>query len=629
MKNLLHFKLLLLIVLLSSFILVVNTTIEDFFLPGTQPSSISFDSNCNNCHGGYDVTAEPTYNWQGSMMAQSMRDPLFLAALTIANQDAPGSGDLCLRCHTPKGWLSGRSVPTDGSALNPVDIEGVDCHFCHTLINPQSTNPADLVYINNLGANIPPQSGNGMFVIDNSSQTRRGPFNDAVANHAVIYDTFYSTSEYCATCHDVSNPAFSKDGNNYTLNDLNTKAPSFNTYHMFPAERTYSEWKMSSYNTTPGGIPSAVFGGNKTHVSTCQDCHMKDVTGKGCNKQGAPERSNLPLHDFTGGNTFVPKLISTGANTAALNAGILRARNMLKNAASMELNVTQEVAGFKAAVKITNETGHKLPSGYPEGRRMWINITAYDQNNNVLFESGAYNQSTAELNKKDTYNNDSKIYEAKLGLSSTGEESFHFALNNVILKDNRIPPRGFTNANFESIQAAPVSYTYADGDYFDSTNYNNLPLNTHRIHVKLLYQTTSKEYVEFLKNNNTTNNTGTTMYNLWEANGKSTPEIMIEKDFYTSTLAVDVYQDIFNKPLIIYPNPAKDFAKLTYRLKNPDTVQIEVYNFTGKKIATLYNGFSSVDEKTIHWNTQYLKPDTYIVVFKTSKRAFSTLVRVK
>ena len=44
------------------------------------------------------------------LMAQAMRDPLFLATMAIANQDAPASGDLCLRCHTPTGWLGGRLI---------------------------------------------------------------------------------------------------------------------------------------------------------------------------------------------------------------------------------------------------------------------------------------------------------------------------------------------------------------------------------------------------------------------------------------------------------------------------------------------------------------------------------------
>src|SRR5210317_1072361 len=106
----------LLIVLTAAFAVwaQVPSNIEDFHLAGTQPNQVTLEqpNRCGNCHGGYDAAVEPYSNWQGSMMAQSMRDPLFRAFLTIANQDAPESGDLCLRCHTPEGWLEGRSLPT-------------------------------------------------------------------------------------------------------------------------------------------------------------------------------------------------------------------------------------------------------------------------------------------------------------------------------------------------------------------------------------------------------------------------------------------------------------------------------------------------------------------------------------
>lgn len=69
-------------------------------------------------------------------MSQAACDPLFYACLAIAEQDAPGSSDLCIRCHTPQGWLEGRSVPTDGSALNVSDREGVTCDFCHKMVKP-------------------------------------------------------------------------------------------------------------------------------------------------------------------------------------------------------------------------------------------------------------------------------------------------------------------------------------------------------------------------------------------------------------------------------------------------------------------------------------------------------------
>ena len=48
------------------------------------------------------------------MMANAMRDPLFWAAVDVANKDYPGAGDFCLRCHTPPGWMGGRVVKTTG-----------------------------------------------------------------------------------------------------------------------------------------------------------------------------------------------------------------------------------------------------------------------------------------------------------------------------------------------------------------------------------------------------------------------------------------------------------------------------------------------------------------------------------
>lgn len=66
-----------------------------------------------------------------------------------------------------------------------------------------------------------------------------------------------------------------------------------------------------------------------------------------------------------------------------------------------------------ARVRVINESGHKLPTGYPEGRRMWLNLKAYDDNNMLLFESGAYDPATAVL----TQDAQLKVYEARLGLT--------------------------------------------------------------------------------------------------------------------------------------------------------------------------------------------------------------------
>jgi hypothetical protein len=44
--------------------------------------------------------------------------------------------------------------------------------------------------------------------------------------------------------------------------------------------------------------------------------------------------------------------------------------------------------------------------------------------------------------------------------------------------------------------------------------------------VTVYYQTSSKEYVEFLRDNNTTNTAGQILYDQWSQTGKSTPVVM-------------------------------------------------------------------------------------------------------
>lgn len=527
----------------------VPSTLNDFFFPGSQPNqsgNLESPDKCDNCHGGYDIAVEPAFNWRGSMMAQAARDPLLYACMTIGNQDAPDVGDICLRCHTPPGWLEGRSVPTDGSALTTSDREGVQCDFCHKLVKPASigenpypddpdytadTYPADQSYLSTL-SDIPPQEANGMYIAD-SDNAKRGPFVNAAAKHQVFYSPFHSEAAICGTCHDVSNPAFTRvSGSDYTPNDFDQQAPDFSPYAMFPIERTYSEWLKSEYNSAVG-VYAPQFGGNKDYVATCQDCHLRDVTGLGCNKPGVPVRDNLPLHDMTGGNTFIPTIIDSvfpgEASQEALDSGIVRATRMLLLAADLAVDVDNLGDGYEVQTTVTNETGHKLPSGYPEGRRIWLNVQAYDTGENLIYESGAYDAATGVL----THDADAKIYEIKPGISGSlspvvdlpAGPSFHFVINDTVYSDNRIPPRGFTNAAYDSIQSPPVGYSYADGQYWDDTYYS-LPANAARVIVNLYYQTTSKEYVEFLRDENVTNDWGTVLYNLWVNNGMSAPVVM-------------------------------------------------------------------------------------------------------
>lgn len=57
---------------------------------------------------------------------------------------------------------------------------------------------------------------------------------------------------------------------------------------------------------------------------SCQTCHVPATTGVGCNKAGTPTRTDLPLHDMTGGNYWMPDAIlhQNTQNTLRLGGGL-------------------------------------------------------------------------------------------------------------------------------------------------------------------------------------------------------------------------------------------------------------------------------------------------------------------
>src|SRR5205085_7460002 len=166
------------------------------------------------------------------------------------------------------------------------------------------------------------------------------------------------------------------------------------------------------------------------------------VTGKDANT--GIMRTNLPLHEMVGANTFTPTIIPMhpvfGAEVDAdlLANGVVKARRMLRRAAS----VTASISASTLHVRVTNETGHKLPTAYPDGRRMWLHVRSFDADRNVLFESGRYVFSDATLSgydalpADDDYDPYLHVWETRQGISPdvallTGQpagESFHLAL---------------------------------------------------------------------------------------------------------------------------------------------------------------------------------------------------------
>lgn len=559
----------------------VPTTLRDFFNGGTQPNTLieplMTAQVCSNCHSYYDEQTEPHTLWTASMMGQAGRDPIFHAALAIANQDAAFAGELCLRCHVPQGWERGAvSADTSGGLLEHADFEGVSCSACHRAVDPVyrlGVSPArDEGILASLTTPTPTHTVHGRvealahnasFVWD-PEDYRRGPYDITANPHRWVRSEYHRDPAMCANCHDVSNPVYSKQADgSYRLNPMDTAHETQNKYDMFPVERTYSEWLHSTFATQAVAMPKNPnatpddpdwglnrFGGNHINVRTCQDCHMPRVEGYGADRMhGSLLRSDMGKHTFNGANTWVLRAVATlypdyetALTEMSVNASIERSQEMMAAASDLELSFD----GYSTlTTRIVNYSGHKLPSGYPEGRRMWINVRYYGVNDVLLAEYGAYDNDLATLTTGDT-----KVYEAKMGLdahaaAASGKpvgESFHFVLNNQWLKDNRIPPMGFTNAAYASVGAAPVEATFADGQYWDDTAYA-VPLAAVRAEVRVYHQTTTREYIEFLRDTNTTNTAGQIAYDQWELHGKSTPTLMDEKTITINSCGLDVNGD--------------------------------------------------------------------------------------
>lgn len=572
------------------------------FLPGTQPGVVlSFESPslCQGCHQtsptGHPVTI--ANDWKGSMMAHAARDPIFYATVAVANKYVDGVGEYCIRCHSPTGWLEGRAIPPTGQGLTGNDLNGVQCDFCHRMKDPMLPDTAIVPPV--------PGYGNAMFVAQPARTPKRGPYSDALATfHPVQVDSFTRRGDFCGVCHDVSNP-------------LQAASATTEPPHAYGViERTYSEWKLSWY----AGLGEA---------GTCQSCHMPPGEGYGCTMPASPLRADIPRHDLTGGNTFVPDILADfwtgGIDTALLAQGKHRVTQMLRSAATLEAIAFRRHDTVTAIVRVTNLTGHKLPTGYPEGRRMWLSIIGRGASGDTLFRSGSYDLESADL----LVDNQAKIYESKPGLSAAAAAlynlpqgpSFHFVLNDTIYKDNRIPPRGFSNAAFAGHLAQPVAYAYADGQYWDESTYR-LPAGVTEVMATLLYQTSSKEYITFLRDENTGNphdwrGWGDSLYSSWSRRGKSRPVSMASATVpvadSTGTFAPlegSLPADISLRQN--YPNPFNPLTTIEFTLDRPAFVTVQIHDLLGRPVATLFRGRSNAGVRRLHFDASGLPSGTYL-----------------
>ena len=336
---------------------------------------------CAGCHGTiYD-------EWKDSIMAKAWDDPIYRALLAKASEATDGKVDkLCIGCHTPMG-LTTDSVSATGN--DQVHISGIGCDDCHSISASTGI-------------------GNGSYVLTPKKYGRPlkfGPRKDASSPyHDTAYSELHTKSEFCSTCHNVTHP-----------------------FNRLPVERTYDEWRDSPYASA--GIE-------------CQDCHMTPDPGVTKNPGKAavmgPEREHVFSHRFTGANMTLHKYFGQ-------DEMVERALKLLQSAATIEFLALPESlqAGAAATIDVRVKNvgaGHKLPTGFPEGREVWIDFAVKDNTGEEVYRLGAVEDGHTE---KGTHN-----FKATLGDPDGNVVEFAVWEADRVLSDTRILPMGYSDASY-------------------------------------------------------------------------------------------------------------------------------------------------------------------------------------
>ena len=236
------------------------------------------------------------------------------------------------------------------------------------------------------------------------------------SKHNGYHHVFVTRAELCSACHDVTNP-------------LTIKNRLGKWVGAFPIERTYTEWVGSRYADRPGNRNF-----DPAFKRDCQTCHMQQDYGQPGTAEtlyrgGRPEQPlTAPVadggaqrpyfsHHFVGGNTYIPRVIGGSVNTLGVvsaypklstfsftsaderspyhnaywtdvesrGAPVQQVRlawDRLRHVLDLELTGprTTDSGGLAPiAIRITNRgSGHKFPTGFPEGRAAWLAVRAFD-----------------------------------------------------------------------------------------------------------------------------------------------------------------------------------------------------------------------------------------------------------
>ena len=586
-------------------------------LPGDSNTWFSSSGRCVLCHGTHDIAlrdadgndVSPVSQWRSTMLANASKDPFWLAKVKHEGLENPshreGLENVCTRCHAPMGMVnafmnaSGNYTLTD-LAADKIGKDGISCTVCHQIEDFHS----------------PDFSGN--FLI-NRNKYIYGPYPDpvvaqmlAVSGYTPVYNDQINNSRLCGSCHTLFTNSVFPDGRY--------------TGEVFVEQALYHEWENS-------GFPGENIG--------CQTCHMPRIDQSiriTSRPLFLPGRNPFGQHTLTGGNHFMLNLLKENHDALGLHSGTAFLQMSMDRTLELLTNETLDLTidGYLIKndtvyvdVSLKNKAGHKFPTGFPS-RRAYLEFLVVS-GNDTLFFSGR--KDAAALSQFSIYGFEPhhevinreeqvQIYEFVMG-DTDGNVTTLLERAHVPLKDNRLPPRGFSQGhqNYDTVKV--VGKAVYDQDYFsgDGTDRIQYAIPASKfdpaalIKASLYYETVPESWLQQMfayANMDEDINRFRTMYK-----ATSGGPVMIASD--SIAITTTGVPSPGNSQIQVYPNPSD--GRLT------------IDGLVGESVYTVYGLDGRFWQKGLvsPWNNQLsmsLPFGQYLLVVYTKPRKFTTKIVV-
>lgn len=522
----------------------------------------------------------PYGEWQNSPLGLAGRDPIFFAQLESELNMLPAEAECientCLSCHAVMGQ---RQYATDNPTENnecssfvgvtppegfPVGApfredflfqwpgandrekttyaglgrDGISCMVCHTM-SDKSLGESD--------------SFTGHFVSGILNKIK-GPYSKDIVKKPMQnmlgvepqFDDVISDSGLCGSCHNILLPVFNTDGSNSGafhyeqathlewLNSIYSKEPKIvgcinchmpDTYNENKLAFKIANFESSAYPPTTNRIPDS-----ETTAITRTSYRRHTLHGL-----------NVFLNEFAQQFPFILGFRQEGFYNVSTTTypGLVQAAESIKDMASNNtIAISTEIidvspGSVKISVNLSNLAGHFVPSGV-SFRRVFIEVLAYDDQDQLVFASGRTNNLGALLNgitddvlpSEDRINNPKsfqphyqlitdgsqvQIYQ-DVTADSDGDLTSLFLQRATTLKGNRLRPKGYSTTFYETFTSPFIQeldniygeavndpdYTTNVSDGGDTIQYlisraNNEPL---RIEVSVFNQSIPPNYLQ-------------------------------------------------------------------------------------------------------------------------------------